>query len=138
MSSEIAQEWRNESPNRYLTISADFNGDGITDKSMLLVRKNGTGMALFAFVSQKNDTSRVYLLDEIKDTKYIEVMGVSVAQIGRYKTACGKGYFDCQRDEPEEIFLRLPAINYFKEEGANSFFFWDESKNNFRRIWMSD
>lgn len=138
MSSEVAQKWRSESPNRYLTIAADLNGDGIIDKSMLLVRKNGTGLALFAFVSQKNGTVKVYLLDEIKNNAYIEVMGVSLSQPGRYKTACGKGYFECQKDEPEEIILLSPAINYFKEESSNSFFYWDESKNNFRRIWMSD
>lgn len=132
------QDWRKESPNHYLTASADFNGDGIIDKSMLLVGKKGTGLALFAFVSQENGTVKTYLLDEIKNNELIEVMGVSVAQPGRYKTACGKGYFECQKGEPEEIFLQNPAIDYFKEESANSFFYWDESIKNFRRIWMSD
>lgn len=136
--SETAQEWRNENPNRYLTVTADFNGDGIIDKSMLLVRKKGTGLTLFAFVSQKNGTLKAYSLDDIKNNEYIEVMGISVALPGRYKTACGKGYFECQEGEPEEIFLRYPAINYFKEESASSFFYWDESKKNFKRIWMSD
>lgn len=132
------QGWRNESSDLYLTIAADFNGDGLVDKSMLLVRKKVTGLALFAFVSQKDGTAKAYLLDEIKSNEYIKVMGISVAKPGQYKTACGKGYFECQEGEPEEIVLRHPAIDYFKEESANSFFYWDESNKTFKRIWMSD
>lgn len=131
------QEWRNEGPNRYLAIAADFNGDMIKDKSMLLVRKNGTGVALFAFVSQKDGSMKEYLLEKLSGQD-IQTMGVSVAKPGKYKTACGKGYFDCQEGEPEEIILRYPAIDYFKEEGANSFFYWDENRARFKRTWMSD
>jgi len=132
------QGWRSESPDRYLTTSADFNGDGIIDKAMLLVRKEGAGLGLFAFVSQKDRSAKSYLLDEIQNPEYIRVMGVSIAQPGKYKTACGKGYFECQDGEENEIVLRYPAIDYFKEESANSFYCWDENKKNFKRIWMSD
>jgi len=132
------QEWRSNSPTRYLTVNADFNGDGVVDTGMLLVSKNGFELALFVFLSQKDGSSKIYLLDKLKHIEHIQVMGIELAVPNKYKTACGKGYFDCQPGELEEITLKNPAIDYFKIESANSFFYWEESKKIFKRIWMSD
>ncbi len=132
------QEWRDEDAGRYLSFSADFNGDGVMDQALLLIRDHPPGLGLFASVSQKGGQKKIYLLDEINDSAYLAVMGISIVEPGRYKTACGKGYFECQKGEPEEIQLRYPSINYFKEGSANSFFYWEDDTNKFRRIWMSD
>jgi len=65
-------------------------------------------------------------------------MGVDIVKPGHYKTACGKGYFECEKGEPEVLKLKQPAIDYFRFESANSFFFWDCNTNSFKRIWISD
>jgi len=66
------------------------------------------------------------------------VMGIRLAGTGTHETACGKGYFDCKPGEPEEVTLPHPAIDYFKEGGVNSFFYWNDAQQAFVRVWMSD
>jgi hypothetical protein len=65
-------------------------------------------------------------------------MGIKSAKSGKYKTACGKGYWDCKKGEPAELNLRMPAMDLFQYESANSFFVWDSKIKKFKRIWMSD
>jgi hypothetical protein len=111
---EINQDWRKEKSHHYIVVKADFNGDGIEDQARLLVRQKGQGMALFAFVSQ-GKSFKEYSLDELEDAGWLEVMGIDLAKKGKYKTACRKGYFYCESGEPEQINLKRPAIDYFKE-----------------------
>jgi hypothetical protein len=66
------------------------------------------------------------------------LMGVSLVPPGTYKTACGKGYGRCGPDEPREVVLKHPGIDYFRFESANSFIFWDEASRQLRRVWISD
>jgi hypothetical protein len=87
--------------------------------------------------SVANPVKRIKL-DEIDDKSWIDVMGVRIAKLGKYKTAFGKGYWDCKEGEPEALNVKLPAIDYFKEGSANSFFIWDNKTRQFKRIWMSD
>lgn len=134
---ELNQEWRKEKPHHFWAIKADFNGDGIEDEAKLLVTQKGQGAALFAFVSQ-GKSFQTYLLDELDAVGWLEVMGIDVVEKGKYETACGKGYADCEPSEPEQIILKNPGINYFKEGSANSFFYWDGKKKAFSRIWISD
>jgi hypothetical protein len=49
--------------------------------------------------------------DQIKI--YKAAYGIRIAPIGEYQTACGKGYFDCDENEPEEIILKNPGIDFF-------------------------
>ena len=137
-SAETKDEWRNEDADRYLIVRADFNGDGVMDQARLLLRDPGTGLGLFAFVSQKDGTFKTYLLDEKENAAYIEVMGIKTVPPGLYKTACGKGYFDCSEGETPEILLRHPAIDYFKEGSANSYFYWDEATETFKIVGIGD
>jgi hypothetical protein len=65
-------------------------------------------------------------------------MGIDTVTTGDYKTACGKGYWECKKSEPEILNLKHVAINYFKFESANSFFYWDDKTGSFKRIWISD
>jgi hypothetical protein len=132
------QEWRNRDKNRFLTIEADFNGDGVPDRAMLLVRDKDSTLGLFAFVSQASNVFKTYILDEAIEKVRLDVMGITVSKPGKYTTACGKGYLDCREGEPEIIALQIAAVNYFKEGSANSFFYWDKVGRNFKRSWMSD
>lgn len=116
----------------------DFNGDGIIDEAKLLVRKDGSGFGVFAFIYQKDHSFKIYQLDEMKDVKLIQAMGIKKVSPGTYKTACGKGYWDCQKDEVPEITIKNEIIDYFKTESANSFFYLDIKTNVFKRIWISD
>lgn len=136
--SEISDDWRKKDINKYLITMGDFNGDGVTDTAKLLVRADGSAFGLFAFVSQEDHTFKTYLLDENKDMRFMHGMGITKASPGLYKTACGKGYWVCGADEMPEISIQYDAINYFKTESANSFFYWNRQASNFKRIWISD
>jgi len=132
----IDSSLRKEGAISLLTAKADFDGDGKQDEASLLINDKENKMGLFVELSSQ--PGKKIKLDEIDNKSWIEVMGITVAKPGKYKTACGKGYFDCQKGEPEELNLKLPAIDYFKEGSANSFFIWDKKTKQFKRIWMSD
>ncbi|HXX35768.1 MAG TPA: hypothetical protein VEM15_14965, partial [Thermodesulfobacteriota bacterium] len=128
--------WRREDPNLYLTAKADFDGDGKEDEAFLLINVNENKIGLFVQLSSYPE--KKIQLDEIQNRAWLDVMGVTVVKPGNYKTACGKGYWACEKDEPPALNLKLAAIDYFKEGSANSFFVWDVKKKKFNRIWMSD
>ncbi len=139
---ELTYVNRKGSPTKYSRAVADFNGDGIDDEALLLKSTQFVGEGLFVRLSDKQEGFRWVELDVIHwGREYPKVdlsMGVDVAKPGNYSTACGKGYFECKEGEPEVLKLRLPAIDYFRFESANSFFVWDENTKCFKRIWMSD
>ncbi|TAN39492.1 MAG: hypothetical protein EPN25_11525 [Nitrospirae bacterium] len=126
--------WRKEDLNLYLTAKADFDGDGKTDTAALLINENKMGLFV-TFASRKNIPA---LLLEATDKKEIRSMGIKAAKPDRYKTACGKGYWDCKKEEPEILNLKQPAIDFFTYESANSYFVWDKNTETFKRVWMSD
>ena len=128
---------RVKDPNRYLAAKADFNGDGIIDTAKLLVNDLKNKMGLFVFISKEGNFESI-LLDEIDDKSWVDAMGLSVVNTGEYKTACGKGYWECEKGVPEVLIIKHPAIDYFKFESENSFFVWDDISKSFKRIWMSD
>jgi hypothetical protein len=133
---------RKDSPTKYAKAVADFNGDGINDEAVLLKSTKFSGEGLFVRLSDNQNGFKWIELDVIDwGKKYPKVnlsMGIDIAKPGEYKTACGKGYFECKEGEPEVLKLRRPAINYFRFESANSFFVWDEKTTGFKRIWISD
>lgn len=133
---------RKDSPTKYTKAVTDFNGDGIDDEAYLLKSTTFSGEGLLVRLSDKQKGFRWVTLATIDWGKeYPKVnlsMGVDIAKPGEYKTACGKGYWACEKGEPAVLKLKRPAIDYFKFESANSFFYWDDKTNRFKRIWMSD
>lgn len=134
---EANQPWRSEDSTGYLAVLADLDGDGSQDEARLLVRRSESELALFVLFGGDNPSPAI-LLDGPTDVGKLAQMGVAVVPAGRYRTACGKGYWECKSGEPEELTLLRPAVNYFANEGANSFFFWDSATATFQRVWMSD
>lgn len=135
---EINDVWRKSDVERYLLIKSDFNGDAVIDTAMILVRNDGSEIGLFAFVSQMDKTFKSYLLAETKDIRLIHAMGIRKVSSGLYKTACGKGYWVCGNGEVPEISIQHDSIDYFKIESANSYFYWDQKTEAFKKIWISD
>lgn len=138
LSHEIEGYWRNDDPEKYLVVRGDFNGDGALDIARLLVQQSGNGASLYAFISRRHQSPKVYLLDEMKDVAILRAMGIAKAPPGKYNTACGKGYWKCGEEEVPEILLKNDSINYFKTESASSFYYWDNKSAGFKRIWISD
>jgi hypothetical protein len=137
-SAELNDNWRNKGADKYVIARGDFNGDGVIDQAMLLVSRRGQGLGLFVFLSQKDNTFKPYSIDVIKDVSFVRAMGIARILPGRYKTACGKGYWDCKKGEAPEISIEHDAIDYFKTESANSYFYWNKQAQAFKRVWISD
>lgn len=130
--------WRKKDPYKYLIAKGDFNGDGIIDVARLLIRVDGWGVGLFAFVSQEDHTVKPYALGESNGADSIHRLGIRKVPPGTYKTACGKGYWECGQDEVPEISIVHDAIDCFVYESANEYFFWDTQARAFKEIVISD
>jgi hypothetical protein len=135
-SQEIAYEgatWRNEKPNKFLEAQADFDSDGKNDDAKLLVSSNGEEYALFVFLG----SGKTVRLAQEK-TVHLQVMGIDLLQPGAHKTACGKGYWECKKGEPETLHLGTHGLLYFRPEGAASVYVWSSSAKGFYQVWLSD
>jgi hypothetical protein len=135
---ELNEEWRHKDPDRYSIVSSDFNGDGLADEAMLLVSLQKKRFGLFVFVSQANARPKVHCIYVTNDVTLLPAMGITKVPPGKYRTACGKGYWKCKKGEVPEILIAHDAIEFFKTESASSYFYWNERSDAFRKIWIND
>jgi len=117
---------------------ADFNGDALPDDAWILLRRDDPGWGVFVFLGRRLGSPRLMTLEEVSGDVPIHRHGISVVPPGRYQTACGKGYWDCKADESESLTFKLPAINFFVYESANSYFWWDPRAEAFKQTSISD
>lgn len=125
---DLAHEDRSRSPTRYARVDADFDGDGKKDVAVLAVSAHGHQEALLVHLSSESGWQ---LLDSHDWGKAVPDgflgMGIEVVAPGKHRTL-----------EEGPVVLRLPGIDYFRFESANSIFYWDTKKKSFVRIWQSD
>ncbi|MEW5960758.1 MAG: hypothetical protein AB1801_23785 [Chloroflexota bacterium] len=149
------EQWRRDSVQKYLAVDGDFDGNGLADVAMILQKKDGDGIGLFAFMGRSDGSylaeclfdstqflSAIGVPDEVKKSEqeiYRRYWGIRLVETGGYPTACGKGYYECTADEPETLVLRHQAIDFFfYDAGGNQFFFWKEESKKFVSVQMSD
>jgi len=119
-------------------VGADFNGDGIIDEAWILIRTRSVGWGLFVFLSQKDGKTKTIQLQERKRDGNPQRFGIKLVPPGKYKTACGKGYWECKKGEPEIVELSNPAFEFFLYESSSSIYFWDKKAKAFKQIFISD
>lgn len=129
--------WRKENIDLYLVAKADFDGDGQEDIAKLLINEKENKIGLLVTLTTRKNAPPL-LLETIDDKKQIIGMGIRIVNPGKYKTACGKGYWVCKNNEPEILILQLPTIDLFQYESANSYFVWNGERKKFEKVWMSD
>jgi hypothetical protein len=129
---------RDKSPTKFINVSADFNGDGKIDYAFLLhdVKENKSVLAVKVSINEKY---KWQVFDKLK-YKWTEVsLGIDLAEPDTYETACGKGYWECEKGEPEKLNLDKPGFWYYPfEQGGAEIFYWDVSKNDFSNVIMND
>ena len=130
------KEFRATAPTPFV-VRADFNGDAILDEAWLLPTTPGPGWGLFASLSSSNGSHHWVRLEQDRKTE-VQGFGIALVEPGKYKTACGKGYWECKPNEPDVLDLKSAAVEFFKYESATSIFWWDRRSGNFRRTWISD
>lgn len=130
------QEFRRGERNHFLVAVGDFNGDGIPDKAFLLVNDESSELGLFVCLKTSNGCDWRRL--EEMDKGFLDFMGIATVKSGRYQTACGKGYWECDKGEPSILILKHAAIEFFKEDSASSYYVYDRQKNDFIAVAISD
>lgn len=65
-------------------------------------------------------------------------LGIAQVPPGRYRTACGKGYFECEPQEPEVLVTQRDAIDLFYEESADGVYYMPKGSNEFIHVRLSD
>ncbi len=120
-------------------IRGDFDGNEIVDDAWILINKRTKGWGLFAFLrmDKNGKDGEIFELDSKLDG-YPQRMGLKIAKPGKYTTACGKGIWECEDDEPKEVVISNASIDFFIYESAGSLFFWDKKQSKFIRVWTSD
>jgi len=132
---ELADSWRSSDADHFATVNGDFDGDKHSDQAKLLVKNDGTQFGVFVWLAKRPAAISIY---EEKDITALHGMGIRLVKPTKVKTICGKGYDDCHSDEVKELVISHDAIDYFKTESANSYFYWDRSTKKFKRSWISD
>jgi GH18 family chitinase len=132
----IGQDFRQKDPNHFSVVKGDFNGDGVQDKALLLVNQRTQKMGFFVCLT--TPTGCAWHRLEVMDIAFLDVMGIAKVKPGQYETACGKGYWECGKDEPKKLKTKRDAVEFFKDESASSVYVYNSIKNKFISVATSD
>ncbi len=133
---DIIGDWKEyKSPFHF---TSDFNGDGVRDHAWILIRKNNSGWGLFVFLGAKQGASSIIKLMEDVGPAQRYAISLTAPSKEKWKTACGKGYFECKPGEPEEIQIKAPSIELCYIESSCSIYMWNRKTNKFSAYQMSD
>lgn len=138
---DITYDWEiyRQDGSEFFTVTEDFNGDHKQDEAWFLIKNDDSEWGLFVFLDAHSKDPEIVELDRTKMSECPpQCMGIALAPWGYQVTLCGKDYFECDLSEPKIINLKLPAIDYFRFESANSYFAWNKELDSFERIWISD
>jgi hypothetical protein len=130
------QQFREKDSNHFLVVKGDFDGDGVQDKALLLVDQHNHKMGFFVCLMTATGCDWHRL--EVMDIAFLDVMGIAKVKPGEYETACGKGYWECGRDEPEKLKTRRDAVEFFKDESASSVYVYNPVTHKFVSVATSD
>ena len=130
------QAFRQKDTNRFLAATGDFNGDGMQDKALILLNKGTSKLGLFICLTTAKGCDWHRLAE--MDSAFLDVMEIGTVKSGKYETACGKGYWQCGKDEPETLVTKRDAIEFFKDESASSVYVYNPRKHAFTSIATSD
>jgi hypothetical protein len=125
--------WRTKDLAYFTDIDGDFDGNGKTDKAYIARSDSDRQIALVVIMNG----TEVFILDKLTESD-LSIMGIKKTLPGKYVTACGKGYFECSNGDLPEIEISSDSIEFFKNEGASSLFYWNNESRVFNRIWISD
>ncbi|HEY2387805.1 MAG TPA: hypothetical protein VGK30_12650 [Candidatus Binatia bacterium] len=134
---EVGEGWRAADRERFLLTDLDLDGDGHPDQARVLMRIDGAGYGVFAFLCREHDAPVAHLILHNRDLAYFRGVGIRPVQPGLYRTACGKGFIECYAGEPHEVRLAHAGIDYFKPESITSLFYWSEASQDFKWVALT-
>ena len=120
-------------------VSADFNGDGTPGLCLACSWAQASHRIRFGALVSSGANYRPFRLvdadagDEFSQRRYC----VAVVPPGRYTTAKGLGH-NMPGDDPDELVLQHPAIDFIYTESSDIFYYWDAQRNGFRDVAITD
>jgi len=121
-----------------MSVSGDFNGDGLTDHAKILLSRDGKHYGIFAFMGDAGGKFTVRPIVVPEEIEYLPEMGIEKVAPGIEIYKCSDGSWECDDGEFVKFVLKHDAINYFMNESANSYFIWNKETDGFDRVWISD
>jgi hypothetical protein len=134
---EVREGWRAGDQERFLLTDLDLDGDGHPDQARVLMRIDGAGFGVFAFLCREHGAPTAHLILHNRDLAYFRGIGIRPVQPGLYQTACGKGFIECYAGEPHEVRLAYGGIDYFKPESVTSLFYWSDASQAFKWVALT-
>jgi hypothetical protein len=134
---EVDEAWRAADSERFLLTDLDLDGDGRPDQARVLLRIDGAGYGVFAFLCRARGAPVPHLILHNRDLAYFKGIGIRAAAPGLYHTACGTGFIDCYMGEPHEVRLAHAGIDYFKPESVTSLFYWSDTAHTFKWVALA-
>ncbi len=140
--SDVIGDWEiyRQEGREFYTFAADFNGDHKEDEAWILIKKDNTQWGVFVFLDANGSERKIIELYRSEPGDNVpQGFGIVRTDPGHYLSACTQGYgTGCQLGERRFVVLKNPAVDFFRFESANSFFFWNEEIDGFENIWISD
>lgn len=128
-----------EGPDAPFHIQGDFNGDGVPDEAWILFRNGSKSWAVFVFLHATDGTARTVRLTEERNTPAQQFVLETIRPSSiAFRTACGKGYFECAKGEPLTIQFHLPSISVCSRGSSCSVYVWRPSPGRFQQVRMRD
>lgn len=115
-------------------VAADFDGDGVQDIVAVLVPSSGEGYGLFAFLNGKKTARLLSINSDITAKSLI----LATSKAGVYKTACGRGLWDCAKGEPPRVTLKFTGIIIGESEQWSSLIYYNSKTHFFHTVALSD
>lgn len=149
------EEWRKESSSRFLSAGSDFNCDGLIDSAFILEPTKGLGIGLFVclqesrlfkcrklYDSRKDPANTENLSEDTKtqvQLRFRSIYGIKVVENGLARTACGKGYWECEKGEKSEVLIKCKGIDFFPfDQGGDVFYYWEPGRSSFMSAVVTD
>ncbi len=115
----------------------DFDGDNRRDHAFILIQKEEFKCGLFVLPGSGGQTLKLQEIPLSRRDGKIHA-GLSPVKPGKYRTACGRGFWECGPGEPPELELTRTGVYFFFFEGHSSIFYWNENGRCYSRVSLSD
>ncbi|MCJ7547619.1 MAG: hypothetical protein MUP30_12500 [Deltaproteobacteria bacterium] len=129
---ELSSEWRKGDSDKYASVAADFNDDGLVDGAFLVVDEKHKKLVLTVVLINK-DFSETWLKLQTMDFAALKYQGIALIKPSTVSVYRG----EANENTKHPITLKFNSIRSFSSEGPSSVFFWDPSKHQFQHLWLT-
>ena len=128
-----------QGPNIVNTVNNDAIAEVSLTKGVAPATIGNTLSSNINLITKSGTNSYHGSLYEINETAdYDARTQVAKVKPGPYETACGKGYWECGKDEPEKLSTKRDAVEFFKDESASSVYVYNPRTRKFFSVATSD